>query len=149
MSADFLCSVLEFPCAELNVHPAWNDAKEYIKKLPERFLAKVLNDFRDFSLSEEDEPDYTFVEAVKDQEGQQDLHVLFEKALSVCEDMWNGNANGTSIMLSNTSILVCGGSSWGDPVEGMDEMGLFDVCGAASVAGFIGTSQQYKEGEDD
>jgi phosphoribosylformylglycinamidine (FGAM) synthase-like amidotransferase family enzyme len=103
--------------------------------MSERELAIALD--TDFS---EDDADYesedSFILSVKDEVGSDDLHKLFLQAVDECESMWCCNSNGTSIKLKNSTVLVCGGTSWGDEPDGFVEIQRFEKCGAAKAAGF-------------
>ena len=138
MGADFLVAVLEI---EKDRDPDWNAAKNHILAMSEHDLAVILNE--DHCLSE-DEADYdegdSFIRSIKECFGfseNKSLHSYFLDAVDKCESMWNCDAHGTSFTLRDHSILICGGTSWGDEPEGMGELTRFERCGAAKAAGFF------------
>ena len=128
-----MCAVLEIP---KGIEPNWEAAREHVKSLTEIQLAGVISELNDLGADVEDEDE--FEEIKKDYDLEKFRKEVLE-AVEFCDWMWDGNASGTRLYLRNCAVLICGGSSWGDPVDGVREMSLFDLSGAAKAAGFLGS----------
>jgi hypothetical protein len=42
-----------------------------------------------------------------------------------------------SLELRDSNLLLVADTSWGDPVEGVEEFVMFELCGGAKAAGFL------------
>ncbi len=118
MSASFLASVLEI---EKGKTPDWKAAREHVKQLTvEEAVQTVLKTYQAVELAD--------VSLERKDCRRRILH-----AIRYLEKSWSEH----SLDLRGTTIFIFAGMSWGDSVEGMDEVTLLVHSGAAKAAGFL------------
>jgi hypothetical protein len=125
MGQDLLLSVLEMPGDE---DPDWAAANACYEGLSEKRCCEIVNAAKQLGY---DDP-----EAELDCEG---CAREIKGALDAMMDGWAGDRRDMVRITtpSGDELLIAGGDSWGDSVEGCDLMALFYDSGMAEAAGFI------------
>jgi len=167
MSADFVVNTLEFPKERDKDGsfrtPDWEAAKRHVLELKTGVLINAIAEGsgygEDFTTVGED-PDEdeinravseileNLTSVVRDENGElrfwnedmnhlQFIQLIALNAVDACSNMWYGNSEGDHIILSQTLLLVTGGTVIDGDVEGIREMNIFVETGAAKAAGFI------------
>lgn len=126
MGADLICSVLEI---DKDKEPDFEAAVDFVKKLDVAQLWKAKYEVDQCEM--DDFPSADEMEATLRQEAL--------AAVEYAAEGWAGAyRNVTKLYLKRSYVLFVGEMSWGDTPEGVNELQLFDVLGAAQAAGFEG-----------
>jgi hypothetical protein len=148
MGAELSVSFVEFP---KGATPNWHAAQVHLDKmtlaecyqaleehfnyvggLPEKLNIEKLRERaasnkEDRKLLDEIEMNYT-----------EDPRKRLQDALNSCEEGWNGNEYCVQHLYgAKTELLIGGGVSWGDTLDELDDISLFDVSGMAKAAGAL------------
>lgn len=125
MGAVFICGVLAI---KMGNNPKFNAAKNVIDNMSEnRLKCLVENYLCEFSQEKEE------INLVKAKEA------LYE-ALEIIKSAWEGQQREFSMfdhIPLNATLLITGERSYGDPVEEVNIMVLFEASGMAEAAGFL------------
>lgn len=116
MGACFIVSVLEI---EKGGTPDWNAARKHIELLTDEQVEEaVMSAYQADSLKDIGctDPRRMLFQAVKTIEGDWDEHF---------------------VPLKHNDAMIYAGSSWGESVDGIEEMAMLEFSGAAKAAGFL------------
>jgi hypothetical protein len=129
MGANFLCGVMAIP---KNQEPDWNAAQERLGKLAETDIERLAKEYSaEFGLDEEETEEETEFDEFS-------IRETLKKAFTEIRDAWNGNLTLYSrFEIKDLTLLITGDRTWGDPVEEINFMVLFEVSGMAEAAGFL------------